>query len=161
MSSETESKAAEPKVAGPSPKAKSLSARLRAVQAFYQKMQNDQSTRSLVNEYMSHRREMDAEGEELVKPDDSLFKKIIYGVDERRPELESIIDSHLKKDSPNRNVEPLMRALLLCASYELMAGELDSPIIINDYLNVGHAFYSKNEVALINGVLDNVAKLFK
>ncbi len=144
-----------------SAKAMSLSARLRAVQALYQKMQNNQPTRSLVKEYIEHRKEMDVEGHDLVTPDDALFKKIVFGVDERFPELESIIESNLKKDSPNREVEPLLRSILICGAYELLIQEVDFPIIINDYLNVGHAFYTRNEVALINGVLDNVASIFK
>jgi len=145
----------------PSIKAKVLAARLRAVQALYQKMQNKQPTRVVIKEYLEFRAEMDVDGEPLIPPDEDLFKKILFGVDERMTELESLVDANLKKDSPNKEVEPLMRAILLCGTYEILIHETDFPIIINDYLNVGHAFYERNQVALINGVLDNIANLFK
>ena len=142
-------------------KVKALAARLRAVQALYQKMQNNQPTRAVVQEYLEFRSEMDVDGEPLVPPDGALFKQILFGVDERLQELESIVDANLKKDAPNRNVEPLLRAILLCGCYEILISEVDYPIVINDYLNVGHAFYERNEVGLINGVLDSIASLFK
>ena len=139
-----------------------LSARLIAVQALYQMKQNQQSVKSIYNEYIEFRSEQEINGEKLVKPDGVLFKKIIYGVDERYQEIGSVIQANLKKDASDRKVEPLLYSLFLCAAYELLAhSEIDAPIIINDYLNVGHSFFDKNEVALINGVLDTVSKLFR
>lgn len=145
----------------PSAKAKAVSARLSAVQALYQADQNKQSMRAVVEEYLSHRSDMEIEGQRLVQPDGVLLKKILYGVDERRPELEAVIDANLRKDAQDRTVEPLLRSILICGAYELLVQEVDAPIIINDYLNVAHSFYERNEVALINGVLDSVSTVFK
>lgn len=145
---------------GVSPKAKNLSARLSAVQAVYQADQNKQSLRSVLGEFLEHRSEMTIDGEALVTPDGALLKKILYGLEERREELESIIDANLTRDASDRTVEPLLKSILLCGAYELLVQDVDSPIIINDYLHVGHAFYERSEVALINGVLDSVAKIF-
>lgn len=144
-----------------SPKAKALSARLRAVQALYQAGQNKQSMRAVLDEYLRHRVDMEIDGEKLVQPDGALLKKILYGVDERRPELDAVIEANLNKDAQDRDVEPLLKAVLTCAAYELLVQDVDSPIIINDYLNVAHAFYERGEVALINGVLDSVARAFQ
>ena len=47
----------------PSPEVKSLSARLRAVQALYQAEHNKQSMRAVLDEYLQHRSEMEVEGE--------------------------------------------------------------------------------------------------
>ena len=145
----------------PSPKAKALSARLSAVQALYQYSQNKQPMRVLYDEYLRFRSDMEIDGEKLVAPDGALLKKILFGVEERRQELETMLDANLKKDAQDRKVEPLLRAILLCGAYELLTQDIDSPIIINDYLNVGHAFYDRNEVALINGVLDRTAAIFQ
>ena len=141
--------------------AKSVSARLRAVQALYQADQNKQSMRMVLDEYLRHRSDMEIDGQKLVAPDGALLKKILFGVDERRTELESIVDANLKKDAQDRKIEPLLRSILLCGTYELLIKEVDTPIIINDYLNVGHAFYDRNEVALINGVLDSISSIFQ
>ncbi|MCB1652335.1 MAG: transcription antitermination protein NusB [Alphaproteobacteria bacterium] len=144
-----------------SPKAKALSARLSAVQASYQLRHNPQPIANLLDEYLRHRSDMIIEGEPIVQPDGVLLKKILYGTEERRAELETVIDANLKRDATDRDVESLLRAILLCGSYELLVQEVDAPIVINDYLNIGHAFYDRNEVALINGVLDSIAKAFR
>jgi N utilization substance protein B len=36
--------------------------------------------------------------------------------------------------------------------------DIDAPVIISDYINVGHAFFDRGETKLINGLLDKVAK---
>jgi len=145
-----------------SAKAQSLSARLLAVQALYQMKQNKQPVKVVYEEYIKHRSEPEVDDQKLVTPDAVLFKKILYGVEERFVELDSVIRANLKKDASDRKVEPLLYAVLVCAAFELLAhAEIDSPILINDYLNVGHAFFDKNEVALINGVLDSVSKVFR
>lgn len=147
---------------GLSPMAQALSARLLAVQALYQMKQNNQPVRVVYDEYIKHRSEQEVDGQKLVKPDAVLFKKILYGVEERFVELDSVIRANLKKDASDRFVEPLLFAVLVCGAYELLAhADIDSPILINDYLNVGHAFFEKNEVALINGVLDSVSSVFR
>ncbi|MCB1721983.1 MAG: transcription antitermination protein NusB, partial [Alphaproteobacteria bacterium] len=136
---------------GASRKAKALSARLSAVQALYQASQNKQPMDVVLDEYLHHRSGMEVEGERLVQPDGALLKAILYGVEERRAELESVVDANLKKDAQDRVVEPLLRSILICGAYELLLQNVDKPIIINDYLNVAHSFYERNEVALING----------
>lgn len=145
-----------------SSKASAFSARLLAVQAFYQMKQNGQAIRSVYQEFSKYRMDGDVGGQKIAVPDPKLFKQILFGVDERFVELEAVISANLHKDAKDRDVEPLLHAILLCGAYELLAqSEIDAPILINDYLNVGHAFYDKNEVALINGVLDSVAKVFR
>jgi N utilization substance protein B len=144
----------------PSPKAGALSARLCAVQALYQVWQNKQPIRAVYDEYLRYRSDMVIDGEALVPPDGALLKKILYGVDERMKELEAIVEANLRRDATDRVVEPLLKAILICGSYELLVGDIDAPVIINDYLNVAHAFYGRGEVALINGVLDSISKIF-
>ena len=47
----------------------------------------------------------------------------------------------------------------MCAACELLINtQIDTPIIINDYLNVAHGFFEQGEVTLINAILDKVAK---
>lgn len=145
----------------PSSKAKALSARLSAVQALYQVSQNKQPIRAVYEEYILHRSDMEVDGEKLVPPDGALLKKILFGVDERLPELDAIVDANLMRDGAERTVEPLMRSILVCGTYELLVHEVDSPIVINDYLNVAHTFYNQGEVSLINGVLDAISQLFQ
>ena len=43
----------------------------------------------------------------------------------------------------------------------LMHEDVDAPIIINEYLNITHAFYGGQEAKMVNGVLDSVAKVLR
>jgi len=141
---------------------KNASARLMAVQAFYQLMQNQKPVRDVYEEYLEHRVAQVIDEYEVAQPDGALLKRILYGVDERYIEVETIVKANLKKDASDRVVEPLLYAVFMCGAYEILVHtEFDAPIIINDYLNVGHAFFEKNEVALVNGVLDSLVKVLR
>lgn len=146
-------------------KAQALSSRLRAAQAVYQVMQNGESLRDTAAEYLSHRLSMQIDGEELVAPDRELLKVILLGVHETYDDLCAVVDHALTPEAKDgeevqpRSIDPLLRAVLICASYEIVIRQSeDSPILINDYLNVTHAFYEQGEVSLINGLLDKIAK---
>lgn len=148
----------------PSVKARILSARLSAVQALYQAMQNDQPIKDAANEFMEDRLEMEIDGEKLVAPDSVALKAILYGVDERFSDLEAVVNGHFQqgKEDANKKIEPLLKAIFLCGTYELITRQdIDAPIIINDYLNVTHAFYEQGEASLVNGVLDSISKIVR
>ena len=52
-----------------------------------------------------------------------------------------------------------MRAILRAGAYELVARP-DVPVatVINEYIDVAHAFYDKRESGFVNGLLDAIAK---
>ncbi|HBR68180.1 MAG TPA: transcription antitermination protein NusB [Rhodospirillaceae bacterium] len=151
---------AEPKQE-PTGGAKALAARLLAVQALYQNQQNQKPVDVLIDEYLRHRTGMEIDGTALTAPDGMLLKKIISGVHERRSELEGIVKANLKRpqEGSGREIEPLLKSIIMAATYELLAHQdIDFPVIINDYLHVTHAFYDKMEAGLVNGVLDPIAR---
>lgn len=138
-------------------------ARMMAVQAFYQISQNDEeSLRMVIHEYIDHRRVVrSVDGEDLGKPNQALFKKILIGLEERALEVDEILKGHLKPEV-GKNIEPLLKAVLHCGIYEILCHlDIDKALIINDYLNVSHSFYDKGQVSLVNGILDSVAKLLR
>ncbi len=138
-------------------KAKAISARLSAVQAVYQAAQNEQSMRDVLAEYLEHRAGMEVDGEELVKPDGDLLKKILIGAEERAGDIEALVQANIKKEG--QGGELLLKSILVCATFELLANlDIDAPIIINDYLNVAHSFYAPGEVSFINAILDSISK---
>jgi N utilization substance protein B len=147
-----------------SPKAKALSARLSSVQAVYQIMQNEERVDKVIEEYYD-RAGMEIDGEKLVMPDGALLKKIVTGVAERRQELDDLVKANLRKKGEGQitqDPEALIQAILLCGAYEILAhNEIDSPIIINDYLHVTHGFFDGGEAGLVNGVLDSIAKILR
>lgn len=136
-------------------KARATSARLFSVQAVYQALQNRQSPVNLIDEFLQHHVGMDLEDGEMVTPDHNLFKAILSGVSNRSDELNEILQARL----PSSDIDSLLKAILLCGIYELIAHtDIDAPILISDYINVTHGFYAGSEPKLVNGILDAVAK---
>ena len=146
------------KMEKPSRRAQFSAARLAAAQAVYQMTANDQSAAAVIAEYKARRLGEPVDGEILVPPDGNLFHAIVEGVENRRSDLDTLLAGPDGKEAGAAR-EPLLRAVLLCGAYELMAHhDTDAPIIINDYLDVTHAFYDGGESKLVNGILDRVGR---
>ena len=131
---------------------------------------NEQPPVSVLEEILQKRIYEPVEDEAIVMPDGSLLKAIVEGVDNRRKELSEITLSNYNKnissledgDTHPQAPEGLVFAVLLCGAYELLSHEdVDAPIIISDYINVGHAFFDRGETKLINGVLDKISKALR
>jgi N utilization substance protein B len=137
-------------------KARKTAARLFAVQAVYQAIQNKVAPSKLYDEYINHRIGMDLEDGEMVSPDQPLFRDILSGSTERWGDLQQIIKARLKSST---EIEPLLTSILICGAYELLAHkDIDSPIIITDYLDITSSFFEGSEPKLVNGVLDALSK---
>jgi transcription antitermination protein NusB len=137
-------------------KARKTAARLFAVQAVYQAIQNKEAPNKLYQEFITHRIGMDLEGGLMVTPDQPLFRDILSGVTDRWGDLQQIISPRLKV---SHDVEPLLTSILICGAYELMAHQdIDAPIIISDYLNITSSFFESSEPKLVNAVLDSLSK---
>ncbi len=140
------------------------SARLMAVQALYQMSHVETDATDVISEYLEDRLGEETEEGVLADPDAKLLKQIVIGADERRQDLQSVINTLYAKRNvgSDEQPEPLLNAVFLTAGYELLAHtSIDFPIIINDYLNVTDAFYGKKEKTLVNGMLDQMAKIFR
>jgi N utilization substance protein B len=82
-----------------------------------------------------------------------LFKGV---VDHLTP-VDEAIEKHLKDWDFDR-LGSIERATLRLGAYEIMFGELDSAVIINEAIEVSKAFGSEQSPKFINGVLDAIAK---
>jgi len=145
---------------------KEFVSRLMAVQAFYQIIHNKKPMRIMVDEFLMRGLETDEEYSNNtsdtklleMKPNGGLFKKILFNLDERLPEIEEILKAHTK----DKSLESLLKSILLCGICEILVNtETDAPIIVNDYLNVTHEFYDQGQVAFVNGILDAVSRLVR
>lgn len=148
-------------------------ARLMAVQACYQMIHNKKPVKTVIEEYLETGLKTDDEPEEgqeqivsskelesiKILPHGGLFKKVLLNLDERRNEIEEILKAHI---NTSKEIESLLYAILLCGVCELLQHiDIDTPIIVNDYLNVTHEFYPKSQVSFVNGILDSVAKTLR
>lgn len=140
-----------------SQKARNSAARLLAVQAVYQMHKNEQSAEDVIREFLEHRAGMEVDGEVMVPPNEEHFVNIVKGVEEHIEQLQDMVKQNRKEGAGQ--AEPLLKALFLCGTYELMVLQtIDFPVIISDYLHVAHAFYDENEAKLVNALLDSVRK---
>ena len=141
--------------------AQSRSARLMAVQTLYGVMHTGNDMKEAVADTLAKSDHIEIDGEKLVSPDKTLFQKILYGYNARQGDVEDIIKASLTT-SKSGETETLLKAILCCGVYELLAHtNIDAPIIINDYLDVAHGFYDEGQVKLINGVLDKAGKALR
>ncbi|WP_417461794.1 transcription antitermination factor NusB [Kordiimonas sp.] len=135
-------------------------ARLGAVQALYQlEMSDEPKIKMVIEEYIRHRLGAEIEGEQYVDADADLFADIVEGAWQRLDELNDAIKPCLSKDWSLERIEAIVRAILRAGTYELIARpDVPTAVIINEYVDVAHAFYERTEASFVNGVLDKIAK---
>lgn len=154
----------EPSLSTFSPRAKSA-ARLYAVQAVYQMLLTGDLAGQVVDDFSLTRIGAEPDLQEIERPAPDLFRAIVQGAERHRAELEDVITKTLKEGITSTTLadkDPLLLAILLCGAYELMAHmDIDAPIIINDYLDVGHSYYTGQETRMINGVLGALKPLYR
>lgn len=134
--------------------------RLAAVQALYQlSISEDPKTKVIVDEFKAHRLGAEVEGEQFVDADASLFADLVEGGWDRREEWDALISPFLSADWALERIEPIVHAIFRAGSYELTARpDVPTAVVINEYVDVAHAFYERTEAAFVNGVLDKIAK---
>ncbi len=136
------------------------SARLGAVQALYQLLQDDEANAdTVVLEFKEHRLGQEVEGDLYAPADDDFFADIVRGVTSNREELHELIGGALSKGWSVTRLERILLAILEAGSYELKSRvDVPTAVVINEYVDVTHAFYDQTQARFVNGVLDNIAK---
>jgi N utilization substance protein B len=134
-------------------------ARLAAVQALYQGELRHADAAQLVGEFRRHRLGQDIDGAEAIPPDETLFEELVKGVEARRHALDEMIREKLPANWPFERLEVILRAILRAGAFELES-HLSTPAraVIDEYVEVGHAFFSGGEPKMINGILDALAR---
>lgn len=150
---------------------KKSGARLAAVQATYMAAFTDLSVDEVVEDFKSgeigrYAIEEDAlTGEhaiELEEMDKPYFETLVRGVHSNKENLEKSLRTYLKDGSSYDHMNATMQALLLCAVYELAyTTDIDTKVIIQEYVDLAYAFFTKNEPKMINALLDQIAKTIR
>jgi len=100
------------------------------------------------------------EDEDFSKADKDYFHELLHQVPARLDEVEAAFTPYL--DRPLKELDPVERALLRLASYELLA-RLDIPykVVINESVNLTKKFGAEQAYKYINGVLDKTAQMLR
>lgn len=127
--------------------------RLAAVQALFQIEQTESAASTVVLEFLEHRLKQ-------MKPkvDSTFFSKLVEGAWRVHERSDEIITGALKPGWTLDRLESVTRAILRAALYEITETQTPAPVIIDEYLNLTHAFFDDAEVAFVNGILNTIAK---
>lgn len=144
------------------------SARLAAVQATYMieygQLPVDQVVRDFINGEVGRFviEEEAGDREELIEVaemDTNYFATLTRGVHERKEFLEKSITAYLKEGWSFDRFDGTLRALLVCATYEISNTlDIDPKVLIQEYVDLAYAFFTKNEPKMVNALLDQISK---
>lgn len=142
--------------------ARRTAARLAAVQALYQIDFRALKPEVVVTEFLNHRiGKVIDDGLEL-DADRDHFRDIVMGFAAAAAEIDPMLEASLAEGWRLERVEQTLRAILRAGAYELTARtDVPTAVIINEYVNVAHAFFAGGEPGFVNGVLDRLAGLLR
>jgi len=134
-------------------------ARLLAVQALFQIERSGSDPEAVIQEFLAHRQEQEIDGERLIAADAARFRSLVAGVCSEVEDLDNMLLAVLDVDWTLERLESLLLVMMRAGIYEL-ASQHDVPprVVINEYVDLAHAFYGGKEPGLVNGVLDRVAR---
>ncbi len=123
-----------------------------AMQAMYQWQMTGQNLDEIEAQFF--------DDENRHKADMSYFHELLHRVPACLDELDAHLSKHL--DRPLRDVDPVERAVLRNACYELVyRRDIPYKVIINEAVNLTKKFGAEQSHRFVNGVLDKVVKQLK
>ena len=134
-------------------------ARLAAVQALYQMDLGGISLPEVIAEFETYRLGQELDGARYRDADRAFFRDIVTGAVHEQRALDPAIDDALMAGWPLARLDATLRAILRAGAFEL-ASRPDVParVVISEYVEVAKAFFEGEVPAMVNGVLDTLAR---
>ena len=127
-------------------------ARKLALQALYRWQLNAAPWQDLVQEF--------GEAEDMTRADADYFRTLVEGVWRSREELDARLAAFTDRDT--RLLDPVERAVLLIALYELTARpEVPYRVAINEAVALAKRFGATDGFKFVNAVLDRAARALR
>lgn len=150
---------------------KKSAARLAAVQATYMIEYGQLSVDEVIKDFINgevgrYVIEEESDGYEVLENmveidemDSNYFATLTREVHKNKEMLEKSLSNYLKEGWQFERFDGTLRALLLCAAYELVhTTDVDATVIVKEYVDLAYAFFTKNEPKMVNALLDSIAK---
>lgn len=138
------------------------SARTASVQALYQMDLAGTDLNEVIDEFVNHKLPVEDEDEDDdtgAEPDPTFFAEILRGVVRRQRDIDPLIDQALAAGWRLVRVDSILRATLRAGVFELLERpDVPARVVINEYINVAHAFFAEDEPKVVNGILDRLAR---
>ncbi len=134
-------------------------ARVAAVQALYQMDVGGADVTDVIKEFTTLRFPNSEAGETIAGADPAFFAELLRGVVRRQRDVDPLIGQQLAAGWRLVRIDSIMRAILRAGAFE-MVERLDVParVVINEYIDIAHAFFNEDEPKVVNGVLDRLAR---
>jgi N utilization substance protein B len=134
-------------------------ARLAAVQALYQMDMTGIDITDVLAEFEAHRLGQEVEGDQYCAAEPEFFRALVEGVVQEQRRLDPRIDQQLAQGWRLTRVDSILRAVLRSGAYELLVREdVPARVVINEYVDIAHAFFGDEEPKVVNGILDRLAR---
>jgi len=133
-------------------------ARLAAAQALYQMDLAGSGLNEILAEFESHWIGREVEGAQYLPAEAAFFRDVVTGVVREQRALDPLIDAALAERWPLKRVETILRAVLRAGCYELRhRKDVPARVVVSEYADVAAAFVERDEVGMVNAVLDQLA----
>ncbi len=138
--------------------------RVAAVQALFQSEQAQDNPEHVIDQFIRHRLgELPGTGgfEDGRAPDAEvkLFSRIVRAAVARQDATDQMLAEALPPEWPLARIDPVLRAVMRAGAAELaMTDGPPARVVINEYLDVAHGFFTGEEPRMANGVLDRLAR---
>ncbi len=134
-------------------------ARLAAVQALYQLDMEKIPLARLLDEFHMHRFGEEIDDVRFAAADIAFFDDVVSGVDARLEEIDILLAANIGTNWKLERLDITLIQILRAGTFELMArADVPTSSVINEYVDVAHAFFDEKEAKFVNGLLDAVAK---
>jgi transcription antitermination protein NusB len=141
---------------------KRRAARLAAVQALYQLELGGGEVGAVIGEFEAHRLGQVVDELDAGPADVAWFGELVRGVTANRAELDNLVAAVLTEDWSVDRLDNILRSILRAGVYELSAHEeVPARAAVSEYVELADAFFSGKEIGLVNGVLDQLARLLR
>jgi N utilization substance protein B len=134
-------------------------ARLAAVQALYQMDLAGSGLNEILAEFESHWIGREVEGAQYLPAEKAFFEDIVTGVLREQRALDPLVDAALAERWPLKRIEAILRAVMRAGCYELgHRKDVPARVVVSEYADVAAAFVERDEVGMVNAVLDQLAR---
>lgn len=137
-------------------------ARLAAAQALYEMEVAGKSGHEVVPQFVESRFSGLIEGGDMAPADPRFFERLVLGVAGEMPTLDRMLADCLQPAGHLERLEVVLRAIVRLGAYELLTvADVPARVVISEYVDLAHAFFAGREPALVNGILDRIARVVR
>jgi len=91
-----------------------------------------------------------------------LFARVVRAASAQAETTDRMLTEFLPAGWPLERLDPVLRALLRAGAAELaMADGPPGRVVINEYLDIAHGFFTGDEPRMANGLLDRLARALR